>query len=278
MITQTIETAPHGEICAALFVYKRGTFCACWERKAGMRVDQAGKRRGFASRMQNRLQTAKAWMNDHAYLITMGAAVAVIVATGMYTEYLKGQAPNVQAAANAPEVAQSAVPSVRPTVTAMPTIAPMDVGALSLRSGGSTVMPVSGAVVRGYAPQTPVYWEALSCIQVHRGMDIAGEAGENILCVMDGTVREAVRDELWGWRVRVAQMDGSEAIYAGLALCAVMPGEHVTRGETIGVLMDAIPCEAELGAHLHVELTRDGEQADPMMILGRAHAYADYAK
>ena len=136
-----------------------------------------------------------------------------------------------------------------------------------LKPGGTTVRPVSGGVIRGFDSETPVLWEALSCVQLHAAVDLAGEVGEKVHCVMDGTVSGTVRDELWGWRVAVAQTDGQQAVYAGLAACDVSAGQNVTRGQTIGTLLERIPCEAELGAHLHLELTCNGERRDPMEIL-----------
>ena len=37
--------------------------------------------------------------------------------------------------------------------------------------------------------------------------------------------------------------------------------------QTIGTLLEQVPCEAELGTHLHLELTRDGQRRDPADIL-----------
>ena len=96
-------------------------------------------------------------------------------------------------------------------------------------------------------------------LKAHEAIDIAGEAEESVLCAMDGVVEAAAMDALWGWRVVIAHTDGSEGIYAGLKLAFVEPGQSVTRGQEIGVLMERVPCEAELGAHLHFE------QVKPLM-------------
>ena len=158
--------------------------------------------------------------------------------------------------------------SVFPVATPLPTIAPLTLGAFG--TGAGRVWPVSGEIVRAYTPDEPVLWEALSCYQAHRGVDIAGEAGEVVLCIMDGVVEEISRDELWGWRVRIAQTDGSEAVYAGLGFCTLQEGQAITRGQTVGELMKAVPCEAEFGAHLHLELIREGKTADPQELLQHA--------
>lgn len=207
---------------------------------------------------------AKEWLMDYAYLVTLGAVLAVIAASALYTREIKaGQEQDVQAAAQAAELAQTAEPTARP----IPTLAPLEVHYASPRPGGSTVYPVSGGVLREYDAAQPVYWEALSCVKVHAGLDLQGKAEEAVACVMDGVVAQVARDELWGWRVTVEQTDGQRMCYAGLMTAGVGVGETVTRGQALGTLMASIPCEAELGTHLHLELTDEGETRDPRTVL-----------
>lgn len=200
---------------------------------------------------------------EYAYLVTLGAVIAVVVASAMYTRQVKRmQDGGVQAVAGAPEVEQATAVPMEST-TPLPTIAPVEVHYTSIRPGGSTVWPVGGEVVRAYDAQNAVLWEALGSVRIHAALDIAGEVGESVLCAMDGVVKSAVRDELWGWRVRVEQTDGSEAAYAGLGSVDVTAGQSVTRSQQLGTLLESIPCEAELGPHLHMELCRAGKTCDP---------------
>jgi len=74
---------------------------------------------------------------------------------------------------------------------------------------------------------------------------------------------DAVWDELWGWRVRIAHEEGRETLYAGLESCTVQRRESVLRGQTIGTLMESVPCEAEMDTHLHLEMIREGRHQDP---------------
>lgn len=228
---------------------------------------------GMVKKVREKLGRVKELMLEYAYLITLGAVVAVVAASAMYansvrTQFEAQRSQPVEAAADAPEIAQTASPSARPTLTPLPTIAPLVIG--SFRAGSGRVWPVSGEIVRTHAPQEVVFWEALSCYQTHTGTDITGIAGEEVRLIMDGVVERVTRDELWGYRIRVAQTDGGAAIYAGIATCFVMEGQAVTRGQTLGLLMEAIPCEAELSAHLHLELEKDGQAVDPEELLKTA--------
>lgn len=226
-------------------------------------------------KLRGKVDRAKEAMMEYAYLITLGAVVAVIAASAMYTNSVRTQFEEsmntpVEAAADAPEVEKTPepAPTVRPKYTPLPTLAPLVVSALG--TGVGCVWPVSGEVIRAHTPDSLVLWEALSCWKAHPGMDIAAKEDEGVLCVMDGMVEDITRDDLWGYRVKIAQSDGSVAEYAGIAVCLLQIGQRVTRGQTVGTLMEAIPCEAELGAHLHLELTKDGEQVDPDQLLKTA--------
>ena len=242
--------------------------------------DQAPKRGTQQAAQQSRdghgslLRRVREWALDNAHLVTLGAVLAVIAASAMYTRQIERRTGEVQAAAQAAELAASPaaqavtpLPELAASASPLPTIAPLTLNLQAVRPGGATVWPVSGDVLRGFDGDTPVLWEALSCVRVHAALDIGGEAGEDVLCVMDGTVSRVVRDELWGWRAEVEQTDGSQAAYCGLALCTVSPEQNVTRGQTLGTLMESIPCEAELGPHLHLELTRDGKKENPLELL-----------
>ncbi len=206
----------------------------------------------------------KAWMMDYAYLVTLGALIAVVVGSALYTQQVRREREaGVQAAAHAPEIEQTATPT--PAVTPLPTIAPLAVRPVLLT--GSAQWPVDGDVLRSFDAQTSVYWARLQSWRVHAGLDIAGEAGQRVDCAAEGRVTGVTWDELWGWRVTVDQSDGRQTAYAGLESAVVAVGERVTRGQTIGTLLAQVPCEAELPAHLHMEVTRDGEPQDPEAML-----------
>lgn len=202
----------------------------------------------------------RTWLMDNAYLITLGAVIAIVVSSAVYTRNVRMQS-EIAAAAPAQEIEQQHTPT--PRVSPLPTIAPLVADGARLSLMGGTVWPVGGRILRAYDDQTPVYWKALGSVRVHAALDIAGEAGEKVCAAADGTVESVSRDALWGWRVTLRQTDGRQAVYAGLSSVSVARQQRVTRGQEIGVLMERIPCEAELGTHLHMELYRDGKPQDP---------------
>lgn len=223
--------------------------------------------RAAAGRLRAAAERIREFMLEYAYLMTLGAALVVVAASALYTSQVREEA-QIQAAADAPEVEQSAAPSPSPSATPVPlaTMAPVHV-ASAIRLGGSTARPVGGERLRGFDARTPVVWEALRACKPHAALDLAGERGEDVLAAADGTVASAARDELWGWRVTVSQTDGQTAVYAGLESSFVSPGQNVTRAQALGALAESVPCEAELGAHLHMELLSGGRLCDPQTIL-----------
>lgn len=204
-------------------------------------------------------------MIEYAYLVTLGAMAVIVAASAVYTNQLRRE--EIPAAAQAPETKETASPEIAPDVTPLPSIAPLTVHAQPLRMAGATVWPTGGAILRGYDTQEAVYWETLGCFRPHAALDIAGEAGGDVCAIADGVVEKVTRDELWGLRIVVSQMDGREMTYAGLETAAVRAGQSVTRGRKLGTLLERIPCEAELPAHVHIEMRKDGKSQDPEGIL-----------
>ena len=195
--------------------------------------------------VKTRLHQAREWLLDYAYLVTLGAMIAVIAGTALYTDHLRSQ-QNVQAAAP------------------VPTLAP-----IRMPSAAGSVRPVSGRQIRGFSSQ-PVFWQGLDCWQSHSAVDLAAEAGETAVCMRDGVVLSCVRDELWGWSVEIRQTDESVCTYAGLSCVLVQAGQTVARGQALGDVLARIPAESELGPHIHLSLARDGQWVDPASTLPEA--------
>ena len=68
----------------------------------------------------------KGFVLDYAYLMTLGAALVVVAASALYTWQLR-QEGQIQAAADAPEISESAEATPSPTAWAvpLPTMAPI---------------------------------------------------------------------------------------------------------------------------------------------------------
>ncbi|MBR5224551.1 MAG: M23 family metallopeptidase [Clostridia bacterium] len=220
--------------------------------------------RNIGRRIAGAYARAKDWVLEYSYVVTLAAAIAVVAATAMYTEHLRIREESRAAAAQAEEISATALPKI--TATPLPTIAPLLSSSMTYTPRRTTVRPAGGAILRAYESE-PVLWKALGVYKAHEAIDIAGEEDEGVKSAMDGVVTGTEIDALWGWKVAIAHTDGSVGTYAGLKMAFVSSGQSVSRGEEIGALLDKIPCEAELPAHLHFELAQNGNRQDPEGIL-----------
>lgn len=132
--------------------------------------------------------------------------------------------------------------------------------------------PLGTDIIKDYSPNTPVYSATMNDWRVHAGIDFSGEDGADVRAVADGEVTGLYADELWGTVIEIEHAGGVTARYCGMEQgTTVINGATVRAGEVIGCL-GTIPCEAEDGFHLHFEIKRDGNTADPLEILTDVNA------
>lgn len=125
------------------------------------------------------------------------------------------------------------------------------------------VWPIEGEIVGEYMPDEPVWSATLEQWQTHPALDIAGSPGEAVYACRDGEIADAWCDRLWGNVIAIDHSDGWQSRYCGLnTLNLVEVGQQVKAGDVISAVAPSVPCEADLPAHIHFELTKDGEAAE----------------
>ena len=99
----------------------------------------------------------------------------------------------------------------------------------------------------------------------HSGLDIAGPEGTPIGAADGGEVIKATfTDDGYGGLVIVAHPSGYETWYAHLSRIRVQKGQHVTRGQTLGLRGST---GLSTGPHLHFEVREDGQILNPLAFL-----------
>ncbi len=126
------------------------------------------------------------------------------------------------------------------------------------------VLPLSNRVLAPFS-ETPVYSETMADYRPHSGIDFAGEEGQAVRALADGTVIAVAKDALWGTSLTLSHGGDILSVYRGIDP-TVSEGDTVAVGDEIG-FVDTAPCEKALGAHLHLELYRGETAVDPTTLL-----------
>ena len=105
---------------------------------------------------------------------------------------------------------------------------------------------------------THKYWHP------HEGLDLNAEVGSDVKCVFDGTVKEVTNDSYYGATVTVEHQDGFTTVYKLLDSVSLKAGDKLSKGDVIGKVSDTALDEIMDGAHLHLELYKDGVATNPM--------------
>lgn len=130
------------------------------------------------------------------------------------------------------------------------------------------VLPMSGATTGlGYAHERLVYWDTLEVWKTHDAIDFVGEG--DVLAICDGTVTDVeMHTTLDGNVVTVTHADGYVSVYKSLGdNVSVKVGDKVKSGDKIGVASNSMLSELNTGAHLHLEVKKDGKPVDPTTVI-----------
>jgi murein DD-endopeptidase MepM/ murein hydrolase activator NlpD len=133
---------------------------------------------------------------------------------------------------------------------------------------GRLARPARGRVSQAYGCQARRHHGDSACTRFHDGIDIAAPQGTPVRAAAAGTVAYA------GWNpwdrgrrayvVIIGHAEGIETIYAHLRpVRMVRAGEHVRRGEPIGVV--GLTGHTS-GPHVHWEVSRDFQTMDPRRV------------
>ena len=104
--------------------------------------------------------------------------------------------------------------------------------------------------------------------RLHDAVDLQCEVGEQIRAMAGGEVVETGSKGLLGAYVTIDHGQGLCAQYAGMTLLAgLRAGDPVEAGQVLGFAGNGVVDETDLGVHLHLRVTREGQAIDPMSLL-----------
>ena len=160
---------------------------------------------------------------------------------------------------NLPVVATQPVATDAPETQA-PTAAP--------KKAMKTAAPVAGETVVDYAMECLSYNQTTRDWRVHNGVDIAAEAGAEVLAAADGEVYTIYTDDMMGTTVVIRHDGGYTTQYASLAEeLQVKVGDRVALGQVIGTVGETALVETAVGPHVHFSVLLNDESVDPAEFL-----------
>jgi murein DD-endopeptidase MepM/ murein hydrolase activator NlpD len=100
---------------------------------------------------------------------------------------------------------------------------------------------------------------------IHKGVDFAGNLGDEVVAVAAGVVTWAGVQPGYGKLVEISHGNGLVTRYAHNQRALVNVGDTVTRGEPIALMGSS---GRSTGPHVHFEVLRNGRQVDPLTFIG----------
>ena len=127
-----------------------------------------------------------------------------------------------------------------------------------------TGAPLAGETVSGYAMETLSYNQTTRDWRTHNGVDIAAEAGTEVVAAADGEVYTTYEDESLGYTVVIRHEGGYTTHYSSLGEdIRVQSGDRVQMGQVIGTVGSTALVETVLGPHVHFSVTHQDVPMDP---------------
>lgn len=134
-------------------------------------------------------------------------------------------------------------------------------------------LPSENKITKHYSGSDMVKNATTDDWRTHTGIDIAGEIGDPIKAVADGTVSGVRDDALWGTIVTVDHGNGIVSEYRGLGRGSTPDvGTKIKINDKVGNLGE-IPIEKADSVHLHFEIREKGELIDPEKVIGQNYRF-----
>jgi murein DD-endopeptidase MepM/ murein hydrolase activator NlpD len=100
--------------------------------------------------------------------------------------------------------------------------------------------------------------------RTHDGVDIAAEAGTEVVAAADGEVYATFEDETLGCTVVIRHEGGYTTCYSSLSQdLRVKAGDKVAMGDVLGTVGTTALVETVLGPHVHFSVTYQDAPMDP---------------
>ncbi len=102
--------------------------------------------------------------------------------------------------------------------------------------------------------------------KMHNGIDLAAQAGSEVVSCQNGIVSSSTYDDVYGNYVIINHDSGLQSVYAHLQKSAVKKGDRIAAGQLVGYVGST---GASTGPHLHFEVRQGNDYLNPENLLPR---------
>ena len=165
-----------------------------------------------------------------------------------------------------PEVKESAAVETQPAQKAVAAVKKQEIEVEP--KDVSYQKPVEGEVSLEFSGDELIKSKTMDDWRIHTGVDISAPSGSKVCAIAAGTVTEVFEDEMMGYTVKIRHGDGRVSTYSNLMKgIVVKKGEKVKGGQVIGGIGDSAVAECMEPSHLHLELSENDVNIDPMSVI-----------
>ena len=123
-------------------------------------------------------------------------------------------------------------------------------------------------VVREYSEKEPSYSKTLNLWEIHKGIDVSANKGQEIKSLLAGTVVDVYKDDEYGMSIKIKSENDTIVVYSNLdSKTKVEKNQQVKQGDVIGIVGETSEVEISDGTHVHVQAYRGEESINPMDLI-----------
>lgn len=135
---------------------------------------------------------------------------------------------------------------------------------------GYFIMPIEAQVIKGYDSQYLQYSATYNDMRLHTGTDLKPIGSNDVLSAGKGVVTLVEENTLFGNVITVDHYDGILIRYCGINNITVKANDEVQAGDILGEV-GTVTNESSDGAHIHIEVFKDGKAVNPEEFFGIAN-------
>ncbi|MEG1285246.1 MAG: M23 family metallopeptidase [Romboutsia sp.] len=127
---------------------------------------------------------------------------------------------------------------------------------------------IGNKVVREYSEKEPSYSKTLEVWEIHKGLDVSADNGQEIKSLLNGKVVDVFNDGEYGMSVKISYDNDISVVYSNLnEKVLVKKDDKIKEGQSIGTVGSTSLVESEDGVHVHLEAYQGDKSIDPMTLI-----------